>query len=58
MKAEIKGNQLIITIDLQKPSPSKSLKTLVVATSHGNQPTTALVDGKPVIIGLNAYVKP
>ena len=56
MKAEIKGSELIITITLQKPTPSASGKTLVVASSHGNQPTGAVIDGKPVIVGLNAYL--
>jgi len=57
MQASIKGNQLTITVDLQPPAPSASGKTLVVASSHGNQPTAATVDGKPVIIGLNAYIR-
>ena len=57
MKVEIKGNELIITVEMQKPTPSASGKTLVVASSHGNQATTAMVDGKPVIVGLNAYIK-
>lgn len=58
MTAEIKNGKLIITIDLQKPERSASGKTLVVASSHGNQATTATVDGKPVIVGLNAYIRP
>ena len=57
IKTEIKGKQLIITADLETPRPSVSGKTLVVCSSHGNQPTTAVVDGKPVIIGLNCYIK-
>jgi hypothetical protein len=57
MKVEIKGNELIITVEMQKPTPSASGKTLVVASSHGNQATTAIIDGKPVIVGLNAYIK-
>lgn len=57
MKAEIKNGKLIIEIDVQKPTPSKSGKSLVVASSNGNVATTAVVDGKPVIIGLNAYIK-
>ena len=57
MKVEIKGNDLIITIPMQKPTPSASGKTLVVASSHGNQPTSVQVDGKPVIVGLNAYIR-
>jgi len=58
MKAEIKNGSLIITIDTQKPTPSVSGKSLVIATSRGNQATKAVVDGKPVIIGINAYIKP
>lgn len=57
MTAEIKGKQLIITMDLQSPAPSASGKTLVVASTHGNAATTAVVDGKPVIIGVNAYIR-
>lgn len=40
------------------PKPSASVKTLVVASTHGNTVTKAEVNGKPVIIGLNAYIKP
>lgn len=43
VKAEIKGNQLIITADLETPTPSRSGKTLVVASSRGNVTTTAEV---------------
>lgn len=58
LNVEIKDNKLFIEIDLEKPTPSSSGKTLVVATTHGNIVTTAQVDGKPVIMGLNAYIKP
>ena len=57
MKVEIKGNKLFIEIDLEKPTPSSSGKTLVVASTHGNTVTAAEVDGKPITIGLNAYIK-
>lgn len=57
MKVEIKGNELIITVEMQTPTPSASGKTLVVASSHGNVTTTAMIDGKPVVVGLNAYIK-
>lgn len=57
MNVEIKDNKLIIEIDLEKPTPSSSGKTLILASTHGNTVTTAEVDGKPVIIGLNAYIK-
>jgi hypothetical protein len=48
MKVEIKDNKLFIEIDLEKPTPSSSGKTLVVASTRGNVVTTAQVDGKPV----------
>jgi hypothetical protein len=57
MKAEIKNGILTITIPVGQPTPSASGKTLVVASSRGNFASTALVDGKAVIIGLNAYIK-
>lgn len=56
MNAEIKNNQLIITIDLQPPTLSASGKTLVVASSKGNKVMDVTVQGKPVTIGLNAYI--
>ena len=58
MNVEIKNNKLCIEIDLEKPTPSSSGKTLVVASTRGNALTTVEVDGKPVTIGLNAYIKP
>jgi len=48
---------LVIRVEMQPPTPSNSSgKTLVVATSHGNKPTLAVVNGKPVTVGLNAYI--
>jgi len=58
MKAEVKGNKLFIEIDLEKPTPSSSGKTLVVASTRGNVVTDAQVEGKPLVVGLNAYIKP
>ncbi|MDT9545722.1 MAG: hypothetical protein RI826_00010 [Chlorobium phaeovibrioides] len=56
MKVEIRDGKLCIEIDLEKPTPSSSGKTLVVASTRGNAVTDVLVDGKPVTIGLNAYI--
>ncbi|KUL33268.1 hypothetical protein [Chlorobium limicola] len=58
MTVAIKNDKLCIEIDLEKPTPSASGKTLVVASTHGNMVTTVEIDGKPVTIGLNAYIKP
>lgn len=57
MKAQIKDGKLIIEIDMQESTPSASGKTLVVASTHGNVVTDVFIDGKPVTIGLNAYIK-
>lgn len=52
-----KTNKLTVIADLEEPRLSASSKTTVIASSHGNQPTTATFDGKPVVIGFNAYIK-
>jgi len=58
MDVELKDNKLIIKIDIyEKPVLSSSGKTLVVASSHGNQVTSVTIDGKPVVVGVNAYIK-
>lgn len=57
MSIEIKDNKLVITLDLQEPAPSASGKTLVVASTHGNQVTAAMVAGKNVVVGVNAYIR-
>jgi hypothetical protein len=60
MKATVdeKANTLTIVIDLQPPTRSASGKTLVVASTHGNLtvPETT-VQGRPLTIGLNAYIR-
>lgn len=59
LKCEVKGKKLIVEIDMEDtPTPSSSGKTLVVASSRGNMVTSATVNGNPVTIGLNAYIKP
>lgn len=57
MKVEIKDGKLVIEIPLGVPRPSASGKTLVLASTHGNKATTAQYEGKPIIIGFNAYVQ-
>ncbi len=48
------GNKLTITVDLSKEhGPSKSGKTIIIATSSGNQK----IEGTDAIIGLNIYRK-
>jgi hypothetical protein len=52
---EEKG-EIVITLPVS-PRPSKSGKTTVIATSSGNQTFSDITfDGKPVTVGVNAYV--
>lgn len=56
MEVKIESNHLVIKLPLQTPAPSASGKTLVVATTRGNVQTSVKIDGKPVTIGVNAYI--
>jgi hypothetical protein len=58
MKASIKDNVLHLEIPLHEPRPSATGKTLTVASTHGNKETDARINGHPVVIGVNAYIKP
>jgi hypothetical protein len=57
MEVKIENGKLIIVIDLQEPTPSASGKNLVVASTRGNVVSDCVIDGKNVVIGLNAYIK-
>ena len=58
MKASLKNGVLTIEIPVNPtPIASKSGKSKVIASTNGNVVTNVLVDGKPLIIGLNAYTK-
>lgn len=58
VKAEIKGNLLILTVDLtERHGTTKSGKSVTIASTGGNQ-TVALPDGKgTAAYGLNVYTK-
>ena len=57
MNAKIENGKLIIELPvIDPPVPSKSGKTLIVATTHGNKRIS--VNGQGFItIGVNAYIK-
>ena len=55
MEVKIDGKMLVISISISE-RPSKSGKTIVVASSNGNIPTTAVWKDKPITVGLNAYI--
>jgi hypothetical protein len=57
MKVTIEKGELVIRLPLnQPPVLSSSGKSLVVASTRGNQRTDAVIDGQPVILGINAYI--
>ena len=56
IKAKIEGNKLIITADLQTPTPSASGKNLIVCTTRGNRRFGVQIEGEALTIGLNAYI--
>ncbi len=55
IKGTLEGDILTLKIDTSKDlGPSKSGKTIIIATTSGNQP----IKGKEaVILGLNCYTK-
>jgi hypothetical protein len=50
------GEMLVIRIPIAKATPSASGKTLVVASTRGNQKTGIQIEGKDLYLGVNAYV--
>jgi hypothetical protein len=57
LTASIEDGYLVIRVPMNaKPTPSSTGKTLVIASSHGNKQTEVEVEGKPVFVGVNAYL--
>ena len=53
----IEDGCLVIRVPLNRtPTRSATGKTLVVVSSHGNKETDVLIEGKPVVVGVNAYI--
>jgi hypothetical protein len=49
-------NRLKIELPLEPPTPSKSGKSVVIASSHGVVTTDVQYKGKPVAVVVNAFV--
>jgi hypothetical protein len=52
------NNDLIIKVPLEQPKRSKSGKTLVVASTHGNLDTEIFYQRRHVVLVLNAFIYP
>jgi len=59
MKVAIEKNELVIRLPLEEPRKSVSGKTMVIASTHGNQKTDCLhpKSKQPITVGVNAYYK-
>jgi len=55
MNATIKDGKLHLVLDID-PQPSKSGKSIVVASTRGNVQTSCQHDKKNITIGVNAYI--
>jgi hypothetical protein len=53
-----KNGTLTIVLPLQKPTPSISGKTHIVAKSGGSIPTSATIGGKPIVASVTCWIKP
>ena len=57
LHVSIKDGVMTVTIPVkEKLEASSTGKTLSVASTHGNIKTECMVNGKPLTIGLNAYI--
>ena len=56
MKVERKGKELVITIAIEKPSPSKSGKSLVVCSSRGVCTLPIKVAVKALQLVINGFI--
>ena len=58
VKVDKKNKKLIIELPLRTPAPSKSGKTMIIASTNGNVASNAEYEGKVVTVGVNAWFKP
>jgi len=56
LKVRIKGNKILISMDVMKPMKSNSGKTLLIASSRGVAKTEAMVNDKNVYLVVNAFI--
>ena len=58
MQVTEEKNDIVIRIPKNpKPLLTPSNKSFMIASSHGNTPTSLVVDGQPVIVGVNCFIK-
>jgi hypothetical protein len=55
IKAKYDGQTLHIHLPLETPRPSKTGKTMVVASTYGVKDTTVKFEGRTVVVVANAF---
>lgn len=57
MKVTIEGNEVVVRLPINNPlTPSKSGKSLMVASSSGVIATPCVYKDKPLKVGINVFV--
>ena len=56
MKVEVSDGRLIISLKLRKPAPSRSGKTLLIATTRGVRYSNVKIGRKRVRVTANAFI--
>lgn len=54
---ELTKTELVIRLPRLAPTLSASGKSFTIASTRGNLETDETVDGKPLVIGVNAYYR-
>jgi hypothetical protein len=57
MIGKIEKGSLIFKIKMQEPKLSLSGKSMVVASSRGPRKSSLKIDGKPIYVNANAYIR-
>jgi hypothetical protein len=58
MESRIEDGKLVIELTLERPRPSATGKTLLVASTRGVQRSTARFKGKTISVVANAFIFP
>jgi hypothetical protein len=58
MESRIEDGKLVIELPLEKPRPSSTGKTLLIASTRGVQRSTGRFKGKTISIVANAFIFP
>jgi hypothetical protein len=58
VKVKRSGDVLKIELPLQKPQPSNSGKTMLVASTYGVKTTDVHYEGRRIVVVANAFIYP